>query len=101
MKKVSMLLVAGTLALTLSAPALAGSVGVSRSYSLAQPDAATLAELQHASQTALREAREGNKDNPAFTEKSYEDEQLISDLEAGQQVSSTQINKALQPVDIW
>jgi hypothetical protein len=101
MKKVSTLLVAGTLAFTLSAPAFAGSVGLSRSYPVTQPDAATIAELQNASQTALRQAREGNKSNPAFAEKSYEDQQVIADLQSGQQVDASRINEALQPVDIW
>jgi len=65
MKKLSTIFAAGTMALALSAPVLAGPVGVSKDYT-AQPDDQTIADLQQASGAAQREAREGNKDNPAF-----------------------------------
>jgi len=101
MKKLSTILAAGTIALTMSTPVLAGSVGISRSYDTAQPNADTIAELQQASEDAQREAREGNKDNPAFAQKSYEIDQLVQRMKSGQQVSQNEVDQALQPVWVW
>jgi hypothetical protein len=101
MKKLSTILTAGTIALTLSTPVLAGSVGISRSYATAQPEAQTIADLEQASEAAQREAREGNKDNPAFAQKSYQIDQLVERIKAGEQVSQNQVDEALQPVWVW
>ena len=97
MKKLSTILAAGTIALTMSTPVLAGSVGIPRRYSTTQPDAETIAELLQASKTAQREPREGNKDNNAFARRSYEidsasgtHEQWTADLsESGGRSAST------------
>ena len=101
MKKLSTILAAGTMALTLSTPVLAGSAGISRSYATAQPDVQTITDLQQASEAAQREAREGNKDNPAFAQKSYQIDQLVERMKAGEQVSQNQVDEALQPVRVW
>ena len=101
MKSLSTLFAAGIVTLAVSTPILAGSVGVSRSYATAQPDAQTITNLQQASDAAQREAREGNKNNPAFAQKSYEIDQLVQRMESGQQVSQNQVDDALQPVRIW
>ena len=101
MKKLSTIFAAGTVALTLSTPVLAGSVGISRSHSVVQPDAQTFAQLEQASEAAQREAREGNKNNPAFAQKSYEIDQLVQCMKSGQQVAQEQVEQALQPVWIW
>jgi hypothetical protein len=101
MKKLSTILAAGTIALTMSTPVLAGSVGIPRGYDTAQPNADTIAELQQASEDAQREAREGNKDNPAFAQKSYEIDQLVQRMKSGQQVSQNEVDQALQPVWVW
>ena len=101
MKKLPTILAAGTLALTISTPVLAGPVGMQASYATTQPDAETIAELQQASNVAQREARDGNKDNAAFTLKSYEIDQLVRRLQNGQQVSQNRVDEALQPVVIW
>jgi hypothetical protein len=85
----------------MSTPVLAGSVGIPRSYATAQPDTATIAELQQASQAAQSEARDGNKNNPAFARKSYEIDQLVERMKSGEQVSQNQVEEALQPVRIW
>jgi len=100
-KTLSTILAAGTMALALSTPVLAGSVGASRSYTSAQPDAQTIADLQQASEDAQREAQVGNKNNPAFAQKSYQIDQLVERLKAGEQVSQGQVDEALQPVWIW
>jgi hypothetical protein len=101
MTKLSTILTAGALALTLSTPVLAGSVGIPRNSATVEPNAQTIAELQQASDAAQREAREGNKDNPAFAQKSYEIDSLVQRMESGQQVSQSQVDEALQPVWIW
>jgi hypothetical protein len=101
MRKLSTILAAGTMALTLSTPVLAGSAGISRSYATAQPDVQTIADLQQASEAAQREAREGNKDNPAFAQKSYQIDQLVERMKAGEQISQNQVDEALQPVWVW
>jgi hypothetical protein len=101
MKKLSTIFAAGTVALALSTPVLASSVGISRSYATVQPDAQTIANLEQASEAAQREAREGNKNNPAFAQKSNEIDQLVQRMKSGQQVSQNQVDEALQPVWIW
>jgi hypothetical protein len=98
MKKLSAILAAGTLALTLSVPALAA---VSTDHAITQPDAETITELQHASETAKREARDGNKNHFAFVRKSREIDHLISRMDRGQQVTQKQIHHALRPVRVW
>ena len=100
MKKLSTIVAAGAIALTLSAPALAGPIGVSRTYAT-QPDPQTISELQQASKAAQREARTGNKDNPAFGRKSSQIDSLIGRMQSGQQVDQAQIDDALQPVRVW
>jgi hypothetical protein len=101
MKALSTMFVAGTLALTLATPVLAGSVGVSRSYATAQPNTQTIADLEQASEAAQREARTGNKNNVAFGQKSYQIDELVQRMKDGEQVSQNQVDQALQPVVIW
>ncbi len=100
MKTLSTIIAAGAIALTLSSSALAGPVGVSRTYAT-QPDPQTISELQQASDAAQREARNGNKDNLAFGRKSYQIDQLIGRMQSGQPVEQAQIDDALQPVRVW
>jgi hypothetical protein len=101
MKKLTTILASSAVALTLSTPVLAGSVGMSRSYPTAQPNVETIAELQQASEAAQREARTGNKDNPAFGQKSYQIDQLVERMKNGDQVSQNEVDAALQPVWVW
>jgi len=101
MKRLSTILAAGTIALTIATPVLAGPVGTPRSYATTQPDTETIAELQHASKVAQREGRTGNKDNAAFTLKSYKIDQLVQRMQSGRQVSQNRVDQALQPVVIW
>jgi Flp pilus assembly protein TadG len=101
MKKLSTILATGMVAMTLAAPVLAASIGMSRSYATAPPGARTIADLHQALDAAQREAREGNKDNPAFAQKSYEIDQLVQRMKSGQQVAQKQVDEALQPVRIW
>lgn len=101
MKKLSTIIAAGAIALTLSSSAFAGPVGVSRAAYATQPDPQTIAELQQASEAAQREARTGNKDNLAFGQKSYQIDSLIGRMQSGQPVDQAQIDNALQPVRVW
>lgn len=101
MKKLSTVFAAGTVALTLSTPVLAGSVGISRSYAVVQSNPQTFAQLEQASEAAQREAREENKNNPAFAQRSYEIDQLVQRMKSGQQVAQEQVERAPQPVWIW
>ena len=101
MKNLSTIVDAGIVTLAVSTRVLAGSVGISRSYATAQPDPQTIADLQQASEDAQREARDGNKSNPAFAQKSYQIDQLVQQMQAGQQVSQSQVDKALLPVHVW
>ena len=101
MKKNLMIFAAATLATTIAIPALAGAVGVSRTYNSARPDAATIAELQDAAQKATWDGRNGNKNNIEFARKNYEINQLIDRLNDGQRVDPAEIDMALEPANVW
>jgi hypothetical protein len=101
MKKNLMIFAAAALATTLAIPALAGPVGVSRTYNSAPPDAATIAELQDAAQKATWDGRNGNKNNIVFARKNYEINQLIDRLNNGQRVDPAEIDMALEPAHVW
>src|SRR5258708_36776374 len=97
MKKNLMICGAAALATTLAIPALAGPVGVSRTYNSTPSDAATIAELQDAAQKATRDGRNGNKNNIVFARKNYEINQLIDRLNNGHRVDPAWIAKARDP----
>lgn len=101
MKKNLTIFAAAALATTLAIPALAGPVGVSRTYNSAPPDAATIAELQDAAQKATRDGRNGNKNNIVFARKNYEINQVIDRLNNGQRVDPAEIDIALEPAYVW
>ncbi len=101
MKKASSILSVAAMAITLATPALAASVGVSRSYPPAQPNQATIAELQDASNAAKRDALVGNKNNLEFRRKSYEVDQLIERMKSGQHVDPAELDKAMEPAHVW
>ena len=101
MKKVKATLIAAAVTATFAVPAFAAPVGVSRSYTTAQPDQATIAELQDASNAAKRDALVGNKNNLEFRRKSYEVDQLIERMKSGQHVDPAELDKALEPAHVW
>jgi len=100
MRKLSTIAAATTIAAMFAIQALAGPAGVGVSKPNAEPDAATIAELQEAGQQALRDGRNGNKNNAAFLRKNYEVNQLIDRLKKGDQVDPSEIDKALEPVHV-
>lgn len=95
---VSMALVVGA---ALASPALAGTAGVSRTHYSPAQDQATIAGLQRAADRALQDGRDGNKNNVAFRQKSYEIERLVAKMKAGEPVQQAEIGQALQPVHVW
>jgi hypothetical protein len=101
MKKNLMIFAAAALVTTLAIPALAGPIGVSRTYNSARPDAATIAELQDAADKATWDGRNGNKNNIVFARKNYEINQLIDRLNNGQRVDPAEIEMALAPAHVW
>ena len=101
MKKITTVFLAAAVTTTFAVPVLAGPVGVSRSYTTVQPDQATIAELENASQAAQREALDGNKNNLEFRRKSYEIDQLVERMKSGQQVDPAELDKALEPARVW
>jgi hypothetical protein len=101
MKKSLSVFSLAALATTLAASAFAGPVGVSKSYTTAQPDQTTIAGLEDASEAAQRQARVGNKNNLEFRRKSYEIDQLIERMKSGQQVDPAELDKAMEPVRVW
>jgi hypothetical protein len=101
MKNLSTIFASAVVTIALSTPVMAGAVGISRSYATAQPDAQTIADLEQASTAAQREARDGNKSNLAFAQKSYQIDQLVQRIESGEQVAPDQVDEALQPVRVW
>ena len=101
MKLKSKMAMAAILATAIATPAFAGAVGTSRNFNTAAPDTATIAELQDAAQTALHDARTGNKNNLEFRRKNYEINQTIAKIESGQPVDQAQIDESLAPVHVW
>jgi hypothetical protein len=101
MKKSLSIFSVTALATTLAASAFAGPVGVSKSYTTAQPDQTTIAGLEDASQDAQRQARVGNKNNLEFRRKSYEIDQLVERMKSGQNVDPADLDKAMEPVHVW
>ncbi len=100
MKKATTLAAAAAMTIVLAPIAFAGPVGVSRAPAAMQPDYATIAKLEKASQRAVADGRKGNKNNIEFGRKSYEIDQFVARLKAGQQVDPTEIDEALEPVHV-
>ena len=108
MRTLSMISAATVLAGTLAVPVWAGPVGVKPIAPEAQTtpgqtqvNPGLLARLQEASDKAIRDGRNGNKNNPAFGQKSAQIDDLIERLKSGQTVDPSEIDEALQPVHVW
>lgn len=98
---------AAILAAALALPAWAGPVGMGRTAAAQSSSAQTevnpglIARLQQASEDALREGRNGNKNNIAFGQKSAQIDDLIERLKSGQKIDPSEIDQALEPVHVW
>ena len=92
----------------LAMPAWAGPIGVrttevyrTTTTTVVSPNPQLIADLQEASQDALRDGRNGNKNNPYFAQKSEEIDSVIDRLEAGQPVEIAEIDQALAKPDLY
>ena len=108
MKTLSTISAAAVLATTLAIPAWAGPVGMGRTAPEAQATTAQtqvspelIAQLQEASDAAVREGRNGNKNNPVFGQKSAQIDDLIERLKSGQKVDPSEIDQAFEPARVW
>jgi hypothetical protein len=106
MKTLSTISAAAMLAATLAIPAWAGPVGMGRTAPQAQANpvkanSELISRLQEASDDALREGRTGNKNNPAFGQKSAQIDDLIERLQSGQRVDPSEIDQAFMPARVW
>jgi hypothetical protein len=106
MKTLLIISAAVLLATTFAIPASAGPVGMARTAPEAQTATAQvnpelIAQLQEASDDAVREGRTGNKNNPAFGQKAAQINDLIDRLRTGQKVDPSEIDQAFEPVRVW
>ncbi len=108
MKTLSMISVAAVLAASLSVPVWAGPAGMARTAPEAQASASQtqvspelIANLQEASEEALREGRNGNKNNAVFEQKSAQINDLIERLKSGQNVDPAEIDRAFERAHVW
>jgi len=108
MKTLSTISAAALLATTFAIPAWAGPVGMGRTSPEVQANTAQtqvnpelIAQLQEAADQALREGRNGNKNNPIFGRKSAQIDDLIERLKSGQKVDPAEIDQAFEPVHVW
>jgi hypothetical protein len=108
MKALSTISAAALLATTFVIPAWAGPVGMGRTAPEAQADTAQtqvgpelISQLQEASVAAVREGRNGNKNNPVFGQKSAQINDLIERLNSGQKVDPAEIDQAFVPARVW
>ena len=107
MKTFTTISAAAVLAATFAIPAWAGPVGMGRatetqaSSSQTKADPELIATLREASEQAVRDGRNGNKNNIEFGRKSVEINDLIDRLKSGQKVDQSEIDEALQPVHVW
>jgi hypothetical protein len=108
MKALSTISAAALLATTFAIPAWAGPVGMGRTAPEAQANTAQtqvgpelISQLQEASVAAVREGRNGNKNNPVFGQKSAQINDLIERLNSGQKVDPAEIDQAFVPARVW
>ncbi len=108
MKTLSTISAAAALAVAFVIPAWAGPVGMGRTAPEAQARSAQtqvnlelIANLQEASDQAVREGRNGNKNNPVFGQKSAQINDLIERLKSGQKVNPAEIDQAFEPARVW
>jgi hypothetical protein len=108
MKTLSTISAAAVLATMFAIPAWAGPVGMGRTSPETQANMAQtqvnpelIAQLQEASDQAVREGRTGNKNNPVFGQKSAQINDLIERLKSGQKVDPAEIDQAFEPARVW
>ena len=108
MKTLSTISAAALLATMFAIPTWAGPVGMGRTSPEAQANTAQtqvnpklIAQLQEASDEAVRDGRNGGKNNPVFGQKSAQINDLIERLTSGQKVDPAEIDRAFEPARVW
>ena|SRR5260221_10777294 len=101
MKTLSTIGMTVTLATLLAVSAWAGPEAGGQTQPPTKASPQLIAKLQDASQESLRNGRNGNKNNPAFGQKSAQIDDLIDRLKGGEQVNPAEIDKALEPAHVW
>ena len=82
-----------------AAPVFAASSGSSDGNTAVQSDR-VVADLHAAADRDRRDARNGNKNNPAFGYKAAQVDKLIERIQNGDQVDPKDIDEAMAPVHI-
>ena len=87
---------------------VAGLTGMGRTAPEAQANTAQtqvnpelIAKLQEASEEAVREGRNGNKNNAEFVLKNVQINDLIERLKSGHKVDPSEIDQTLEPARVW
>jgi hypothetical protein len=102
MKKLSTVAILTTAAtFALATASFSGAVPHDAQATTPTVDQETIAQLEDASNQALADGRNGNKNNLEFRRKSYEIDLLVDRLKSGQQVDPAEIDKAMAPVHVW
>jgi hypothetical protein len=108
MKRLSTISAAAVLATTFAIPAWAGLTGMGRTAPEAQANTAQtqvnpelIAKLKEASEEAVREGRNGNKNNAEFVLKNVQINDLIERLKSGHKVDPLEIDQAFEPARVW
>lgn len=71
------------------------------SYDQTQVNPKLIPQLQDAADQAVREGRNGSKNNPVFGQKSAQINDLIERLKSGQKVDPMEIDQAFVPARVW
>ena len=108
MKTLSTISAAALLATMFSIPAWAGPVGMGRtapqeqaSTAQTQVDPELIAKLQAAEDEAVRQGRNGNKNNIVFGQKAAQINDIIERLKNGQSVDPSELDTAFEPARVW
>lgn len=95
------------LATMFAIPAWAGPVGMGRTAPQEQASTAQkvdpelIAKLQAAEDEAVRQGRNGNKNNIVFGQKAAQIKDIIERLESGQPVDPSELDTAFVPARVW
>jgi hypothetical protein len=95
----SRIVVAAAVGLMFAAPVFGGAPGSTDNGSAAHSDR-VVAELQAAADKDLRDGRNGNKNNLAFSHKAAQVDNLIDRIKSGEQVDPKDIDDAMAPVHV-
>ena len=110
MKNLARISAIAALVAGLAMPAWAGPVGVrgtevyrttTITTTVTRANPQVIADLQRAEQNAIRDGRNGNKNNPYYGQKAAQIDRVIDRLQAGQSVDVAEIDSALAKPDLY